>query len=123
MEHQQSRRQFVWKNIQHILTITGMVTFMHSCSETVKEKKDIVDPKTVAEPCKDYSGLAESDLKARQNMGYTPVSPIADRRCNNCNLFLPPPAGKPCGKCQLFKGPVEAGGHCTYWAPQVKKSA
>lgn len=124
MNQENSRRSFLRKCLSTGLTLTGAGFFLHSCGEPKKEeKKEQQTEKPPTEPCSDYSGLTETDLKARQSMGYVKKSPITNKQCSNCNLWLPPPAGKPCGNCQLFKGPVEPGGHCTYWAPQAKKSA
>lgn len=118
MNQRNSRRFFLSKCLSGGLVLTGVATFIQSCNGSpAKEEKAVVNEKVVTEPCSDYTGLTEADLKARKNMGYVAQSPITDRQCSNCNLFLPPPQGKPCGNCQLFKGPVEAPGHCTYWAP------
>ncbi|QEC54206.1 hypothetical protein FRZ59_07525 [Anseongella ginsenosidimutans] len=72
-----------------------------------------------ADPCEDFSQLSSEELKAREKLGYEEESPIPDRQCANCNLWLPPKDGEKCGGCTLFKGPVYAAAYCTYWAPQV----
>ncbi len=71
---------------------------------------------TGADPCNNLSGLSEIDLNARKKLGYVKESPIADRTCDKCKLWLPPAAGKQCGGCMLFKGPVYPAGYCIYWA-------
>jgi hypothetical protein len=69
--------------------------------------------------CQDYSKLTEEDLAARKKLGYTDASPDPEKFCKLCNLYKPPKEGATCGGCLLFKGPVEAEGTCTYWAPQT----
>lgn len=76
-------------------------------------------PTTSVTSCDDYSGLSEDDLKTRKNLGYVEETPMEDRQCQNCNLYLPPEEENPCGGCALFKGPVFPEAYCTYWAPQV----
>ncbi|HEY9559624.1 MAG TPA: high-potential iron-sulfur protein [Anseongella sp.] len=70
-------------------------------------------------PCEDFSKLRSDDLQVRKNLGYESESPIPDRQCSNCNLYLPPKDEEKCGGCTLFKGPVYSTAYCTYWAPQV----
>ncbi|MGV3640646.1 MAG: high-potential iron-sulfur protein [Adhaeribacter sp.] len=70
-----------------------------------------------AEPCDDLTGVAASEIDKRKKFAYVNVSPIADSKCGNCSLYIPPASGKACGGCMLFKGPVRASGYCTYWAP------
>jgi hypothetical protein len=74
-----------------------------------------------AEPanCRDISGVSKEDLTVREKLAYVNESPIPDNQCHNCNLYLPPGKDKKCGGCMLFKGPVEADGYCTYWAPKI----
>ncbi|MBX3253199.1 MAG: hypothetical protein KF862_03570 [Chitinophagaceae bacterium] len=124
MEWQGSRRLFLKRGIVFGLTFAGVGALIQGCGQSPaggdaqKENKAA----SAADPCSDYTGLTEDDIKARQHLGYVEVSPVSDRQCSNCNLWLPPPAGNPCGKCQLFKGPVEPGGHCTYWAPLAQQA-
>lgn len=68
------------------------------------------------DPCDDMRAVSEAELTKRKNFGYVGESPIADNRCSNCNLYLPPKEAQDCGKCILFEGPVQAQGYCTYWA-------
>jgi len=71
------------------------------------------------DPCSDYSGVNESELEKRNKFGYARQAPAPDKQCNLCKLYLPPKTGEKCGGCMLFKGPVDANGSCTYWAPLV----
>ncbi|MFT3702095.1 MAG: high-potential iron-sulfur protein [Agriterribacter sp.] len=122
MKQENARRLFLQKCFSTALTITGAGLLLYGCGEQKKEVQQN-DTKPPADPCSDYSGLTDTDLKARQSMGYVEVSPDKHKQCSNCNLYLPPLQDKPCGQCQLFKGPVKPGGHCTYWAPQAKKAS
>ena len=70
--------------------------------------------------CHDFSQLTEDDLQIRKRFGYVESSPIEESNCRNCNLWLLPKAGVKCGGCQLFAGPVQDLGYCTYWAPIVE---
>lgn len=69
------------------------------------------------DPCDDLTGVSPGEIEKRKKLAYVNKSPLADSRCGNCSLYVPPADGKPCGGCMLFKGPVRAGGYCTYWAP------
>ena len=69
--------------------------------------------------CQDYSKLSSEDIAARKKLGYTDTSPDPEKFCKLCNLYKPAKEGAKCGGCLLFKGPVEAEGSCTYWAPQT----
>lgn len=80
--------------------------------------KKAVEEKDVTS-CQDYSHLSETDISARKKLGYTDASPDPEKFCKLCNLYKPPKEGAKCGGCLLFKGPVEAEGTCTYWAPQT----
>ncbi|RCR66534.1 high-potential iron-sulfur protein [Larkinella punicea] len=114
-----SRRFFLQRCASVGLALTSGTVLLTNCdskpaTQTAETKK------TAVNPCEDYSGLSEGDLKTRQGLGYVTQSPSPDKQCSNCNLWLPPAAGKACGGCMLFKGPVYATANCTYWAPQVK---
>jgi hypothetical protein len=104
-----SRRLFLYKCFSSALLVAGI-----SSCET-KEKKS----GAATNPCFDYSGLGEEDLKKRKSLGFVEKAPTENKHCGNCNLWLPAKQGEQCGRCQLFKGPVPAEAYCTYWAPQV----
>ena len=74
------------------------------------------------DPCKDLSGVSKNDIEARTKLGYAEKSPLPDMVCGNCNLHIPPSAGKECGGCMLFKGPVYSSGYCIYWAPLTPRT-
>lgn len=83
-------------------------------SSTKKENED-----GSIDPCDDFTGLSETDIKIRAGLGYVKKSPVTNMQCNNCNLWLPPGQDKKCGGCLLFKGPVDPSGYCTNWAAKV----
>lgn len=115
-----SRRKFIHKYFLLSSALLGIGIVLNGCDQkksTTKEDKNAAAP----DSCSDFSGVSETDLKAREKLGYVKESPIEDRTCNNCNLWLPPPANEQCGKCMLFKGPVYSAGYCTYWAARQDK--
>ena len=114
-----SRRKFIGKYIGATTTLLCGGLLWNGCEQkkAVGENKSSTD--IAVESCDDLSGVSENDIALREKLGYVKESPINDNKCNNCNLYLPPAAGKECGGCMLFKGPVYAEGYCTYWAPQV----
>jgi hypothetical protein len=119
MNSLKSRRFFLQRCVSAGLTLgSGSLLFVNCDSKQTAQTDTTKKP--AENPCEDYSGLTASDLKTRQGLGYVTKSPIPEKQCNSCNLWLPPAAGKECGGCMLFKGPVYANANCTYWAPQVK---
>lgn len=136
MRDKYSRRAFLLKNIAGSASLIGsgwlLSSFnwlqntspnkLSSTNQGVPANATQQTPKNNAEtasqnPCDNLTGVAPTELEKRKKFAYVPVSPIADSKCGNCKLFLPPGAGKPCGNCMLFKGPVRESGYCTYWAP------
>lgn len=69
--------------------------------------------------CTDTSGLTEAEVQMRETLAYVDETPFPDKRCDNCQLYLPPEAGAQCGGCQVLKGPVHPQGYCNSWAAQV----
>ncbi|HNR06473.1 MAG TPA: high-potential iron-sulfur protein [Saprospiraceae bacterium] len=132
MDNLISRRLFVRKWFFSGFLLGGAAALAGGCASNEKKSPGPAEKEAAAEeksgppsgpetnhtgdPCTDYSGVSEADLKIREAMGYVPLSTVEGKQCSNCNLYLP---GTACGSCQLFKGPVTANGNCTYWAPQV----
>ena len=83
-----------------------------------KEKEAVVDTLDVSN-CDDLSKVSEEEVTKRNNFGYEKESTMPDKKCGNCNLYIPAKEGQTCGGCILFKGPVFENANCTYWAPQV----
>lgn len=69
-------------------------------------------------PC-DIASLTEQDIKNRKALGYADHTPIPEKNCDGCKLYIPANDTKKCGTCALFKGPVEPEGYCTYWADKT----
>ncbi|WP_439581466.1 high-potential iron-sulfur protein [Dyadobacter bucti] len=114
-----SRRNFISSSMYTALTLPGLAVCLNACNSSENKQKE-EKPAVSADPCNDFSQVTETDLKAREKLGYVKESPIADSKCINCQLYLPQKVSPGCGKCQLFKGPVVEGGYCTYWAPQIQ---
>nr|WP_295930540.1 high-potential iron-sulfur protein [uncultured Dyadobacter sp.] len=97
------------------LAVGGMLAQCTSSKKVPVTKA--VDTKAV--PCSDLTDVDPTDVEKRKSLGYTNQSPLPDSQCDNCKLWVPAKEGQECGGCLLFAGPVNPGGHCTYWAPQV----
>lgn len=120
MDEQFTRRKFIEKAMQNVLG-GGMAFLFGSslllgCQEDSKSSSE-EDPLDVAS-CDDLSKVSNSEQKKRKGLGYVEESPMPDKQCENCNLYIPPEEGKACGECILFEGPVFAEAYCTYWAPK-----
>lgn len=113
-----SRRQFISKSVFSGSTALGLALVLSRCQ--LKTTSEQEEKKVATDPCEDFSGVSEADLKTRKKLGYVNQSPRPESKCGNCNLWLPPKEGQRCGSCMLFKGPVYTTGYCTYWAPQGK---
>ncbi|NII28458.1 high-potential iron-sulfur protein [Pseudoflavitalea sp. X16] len=103
-----TRRQFIKSTLGIGSLALGSALLLSRC----KSKK-----KTSSASCNDVSGVSKEEQEKRKKLGYVAVTPVADSKCSTCKLYLPPAQTGDCGHCALFKGPVEAGGYCTYFAP------
>jgi len=88
------------------LPFTGIFT---QCKSPKKEQ--------ATDPCQDLSGLTETELATRDQMGYINQSSFSERNCMNCKLYVKTDSSLTCGNCLVVKGPVEDSGYCTVWAP------
>lgn len=113
-----SRRKFLEDCFLKKGLVFGTLPSLLSACGPGNKKMDANESAADSGSCDDLSGVPEHDLKVRQTFAYVEESPVAESRCDNCKLWLPPKAGSRCGGCLLFKGPVVALGYCTYWAPQ-----
>ena len=113
-----SRRKFIHHSLYVSTVFLGGGWVLSGCDtkKTAQKEEENAPP---VDPCEDFSGVSESELQKREQFGYVKESPIADNQCSNCNLWIPPAAGKDCGGCMLFQGPVYTEAYCTYWAPKV----
>ncbi|MCE6992493.1 hypothetical protein [Dyadobacter sp. CY323] len=117
-----SRRVFLQKCCS--LGITGAGIVMLAGCGSSKTTTSKVTSKTNAKPaannpCDDLTGVDPVDVEKRKSLGYVNLSPVPDKQCDACKLWVPAAEGKECGGCLLFAGPVAPEGNCTYWAPQV----
>ena len=69
--------------------------------------------------CAGYAALSESDLNARQALGYVDRTPNEAQVCGNCRFKAAYAEDSNCIGCTLFSGPVSPGGYCTGWAAAV----
>ena len=112
------RRAFIKQQLFFGSILMGGGVVLNACNTNESAQKNEENTGDV-NPCEDMSGLNESDKKTRIQAAYVEKSPIKDRLCDNCKLYIPAAAGVECGKCLLFKGPVYPSGYCSYWAPRT----
>jgi len=120
MDKKNERRDFLQRCLGLGITVSAGGLMAIGCAS---QKKSTPAKKAVsaaaANPCDNLTGVDPVDVEKRKALGYSSLSPIPDKQCDNCKLWVPIKEGKECGGCLLFAGPVSPEGHCTYWAPQV----
>ena len=114
MNNPHTRRKFIQKYLLLCSVALASGILLNSCNQTKSNGEDDKITKAT-DGCEDFSGVSENDMKAREKLGYVKESPMPDRTCSQCNLYLPPSGDKKCGGCMLFKGPVYSTAYCTYW--------
>ncbi|WP_236973640.1 high-potential iron-sulfur protein [Membranihabitans maritimus] len=114
-----NRRKFLQLAIMGSTSVVAGAFLTTGCSDEKKEESEEEIDTLDVESCDDLSKVGEADLKKRKSLGYEETTPIPDKHCSNCQLYIPPKEGRNCGGCILFKGPVFEDGYCTYWAPQA----
>lgn len=114
-----SRREFVHRMMAASAVLIPAVAVLSGCGDKKTQDKTEESVATDVTDCRDLTGVSKADLAIREKLAYVNESPLPESECANCNLYLPPANGKKCGGCMLFKGPVEAKGYCTYWAPKI----
>lgn len=115
------RRKFIENTLRLGSGLVLAPILLQGCqsgSEKSAGKED-ADNSLEVTSCDDLSKTPEAEIKKREGFGYVEESPMPDKNCANCNLYLPPKEGQACGGCALFKGPVFEEAYCTYWAPIV----
>ena len=105
-----SRRKFLNRCFRTAIFGGGLTV------EACRAKKSTSEEKIITS-CEDVSGISEPELEKRKILAYIKQAPDSSKQCSGCKLYLPPKPGEMCGGCSLFKGPVDAQGSCTYWAP------
>ncbi len=106
-----NRRQFFHQSLYSTASFAGAAWLLTACSSPEKKKEYQL------KSCQDLSQLIETELAKRKQFAYETRASDPLKQCKDCKLFLPPRPNESCGGCSLFKGPVEAQGSCTYWAP------
>ncbi len=106
------RRKFIHQSLLCFGSWLGMDLIISACSSAEKKDKEYQ-----LSSCQDLSQVSETELAKRKQFAYQTQASEPLKNCQNCKLYLPPKEGETCGACTLFKGPVEAQGSCTYWAP------
>ncbi len=121
-----NRRKFCEQAVTKVSVIALGSMGLLACADK-KESSSSSEESTAVAPandldvdsCDDLSKVSAEEIKKRESLGYEETTPIPDKQCSSCNLYIPPKEGKSCGGCILFKGPVYEDAYCTYWAPQV----
>ncbi len=90
------------------------VSYLSCGSKNGKNKSTAAATKVTQ--CDELAHVSEVELTKRKSLGYVETTPMEDKNCANCNLFIPPKDGEECGGCLLFAGPVFEEAYCTYWA-------
>lgn len=69
-----------------------------------------------ADSCMTGTALSESAQAARKAVAYIDQTSITERRCDNCQFWLPRTAERSCDTCAIVPGVVAPAGYCTSWA-------
>lgn len=118
MKDKLTRKEFLERISMVFVGIFGATTLLSSCSkkeETPAETPQMTQTPKQADPCSDLSGLTQDEINIRTTFQYVPHSTMPDKDCANCNFWIAPEEGKPCGACQIIKGPINPKGYCTQW--------
>lgn len=113
-----SRRDFLLRASALGMAAVGGSTLLSACGGKEQATPDAsgTSSDAVAEGCNDLTGLTEQEKQMRNALQYVDETDIPDKRCDNCQLYIPPEGGAACGACKILKGPVAPAGHCTSWA-------
>jgi hypothetical protein len=117
--HDRTVRRLFLKRCWGIGLAAATGSMLTSGCSTVKKPTVNANTPAGVNPCEDLSKVDKVDIEKRKSLGYVSVSPMPDKQCDSCKLWVPAAEGKECGGCLLFTGPVSPEGNCTYWAPQV----
>ena len=127
-EEKLSRKNFITLAMRFGVTMAGGALLLAGCNSNgpdntknlpVQSDSSLQGSETAAQPasCNDVSGLTAEEVNKRKSLGFVEQAPSEDVRCEVCKLYLPPSEGESCGSCSLFKGFVDKGASCTYFAP------
>lgn len=59
--------------------------------------------------------LDESVKNIRSALKYVDKSPIPNRTCDNCKVYIKPLPNSSYGGCQVIPGPIDPKGYCISW--------
>ena len=122
MKSKNNRRGFLGSVLRYGAGVLFVPVLMQSCKSGGENTSgsEAADANALeVTSCDDLSKTSEAEVKKRVGFGYVEESPMPEKHCKNCQLYLPPKEGQSCGGCALFKGPVFENAYCTYWAPIV----
>lgn len=120
-----SRKDFLKKVSLFGMVAAGSSAVLSACGggESTSTEPTAGEPTAAADPCSDLSGLSDQDKQMRTSLGYVKAGTDPEKRCNNCNFYVAPAEGSPCGGCTLFKGPVHPEGYCNSWIAVPAKTS
>jgi hypothetical protein len=73
--------------------------------------------------CDGLPGLAPADLQLRTTLQYLDTTPVPDRACVNCTLYVAAPEDGQCGTCKVVKGPIHPNGTCKIFIRKAEGGA
>jgi FtsP/CotA-like multicopper oxidase with cupredoxin domain len=114
-----SRRDFLQRASALGVAAVGGSSLLAACGgneQTTPEAPATSSDAAAEGGCSDLTGLTEQEIQMRNALQYVDETDIPDKRCDNCQLYIPPEGGAACGACKILKGPVAPAGHCTSWA-------
>jgi hypothetical protein len=120
MKDSLTRKEFLERIFIAGFGIAGAGSVLSSCGKTEEKAAETAPQKTqmpeqMADPCTDLTGLTQAEKEVRTTFEYVPHSTIPEKLCDNCQFWLVPEEGSPCGGCQIIKGPINPKGYCKQW--------
>lgn len=108
-----TRKEFMQRIALYGFGAAGAVGVLNSCGSS--EEGGGSQAAKTPDPCGDTTGLTEMEIKVRTTFEYIPTSNVANKFCDNCQFWVVPAEGSPCGGCQIIKGPIHPKGYCNQW--------
>ena len=114
-----NRRAFLGRTLAIGAAGLGATSLLAACEGDSAAGNSATDEAVNSSACTGYDTLSDTDLSARQALGYVDRTPNEAQRCSNCRFKGSYAADASCIGCTLFAGPVSPGGYCTGWAAAV----
>lgn len=120
-----SRRDFLLKASALGAVVVGGGSLLAACGGEEAAKAPAAAPPasssqapaaSAAGGCNDLAGLTDQEKQMRTALQYVDETPIPEKRCDNCQLYIEAEGGAACGGCKILKGPIAPAGYCTSWA-------